>query len=404
MSYCEGSDGIRSCCGQVQLRQSHYGCVQLISPGKWSPAVPAKVAQSQHRVELRYISAGVNYHVSKGWINRHTVNAIKEGGSFKYRYFQKENPFVFIPPFVAQLAVVRGQEECNCPNRMAWCLFLPLDACPTLYRCTSTFSASTAQLFLCMAGITTMCSIKSPTCPTQTATRHRNHPPKPLLLLHVLQLQGCFRIMARELLFTTHFPLSGDACAPRGKVNPPTVKAKEMREEEGTADFMFNSHKKLLPPGSRHHHLFFSSFSPNKNLPAWLYSCSLKRLWPDRALHPVIPKTLPSISLALFFSGLLFSGLINPEITSEGGFSCQQVIHRMESRRKRGSDRGHIEAAMPQFLEGWVDHRHLWKRSLLLVLTLSTQGLFFPIRNNARKVQGQVKIAFSAQGCSTKKP
>lgn len=143
----------------------------------------------------------------------------------------------------------------------------------------STFSASTAQLFLCMAGITTMCSIKSLTRPTQTCTRHGNHPAKPLLLLHVLQLQGCFRIMARELLLRTHFPLSSAPCVPRGKVNPPIVEAKEMREEEGTVDFILNSHKKLLPPGTRHHHSYFSfSFSQNKNVPAWLYSCSLKRL------------------------------------------------------------------------------------------------------------------------------
>lgn len=53
----------------------------------------------------------------------------------------------------------------------------------------------------------------------------------------------------------------------------------------------------------------------------------------------MIPKTLASNSLALFFSGLLFSGLINSEMISERGFSCQQVIHRVESKRKKGSDR-----------------------------------------------------------------
>lgn len=160
---------------------------------------------------------------------------------------------------------------------MAWCLFLPLDACPTLYRCTSTFSASTAQLFLCMAGIITMCSIKSLTRPTQTPTREKNHPPHPLLLLHVLQLQSYFRTMARELVFWPHFPLSRAACVPRGKVNPPTVEAKEMRGEEGTVDFILNSHKKLLPTGTRHHHLFFS-FSPNKFTSLTLY------LFPEKTL------------------------------------------------------------------------------------------------------------------------
>lgn len=130
--------------------------------------------------------------------------------------------------------VVRRQEECNCPNRMAWCLFLPLDACPTLYRCTSTFSASTARLFLCTAGITTMCSIKSLTRPTQTPTREGNHPPQPPLLLHVVQLQSCFRSGVRELLFRQHFPLSRAVCVPRGKVNPLTGEAKEIREAEGT--------------------------------------------------------------------------------------------------------------------------------------------------------------------------
>lgn len=40
--------------------------ILLISLGKRSLAVPAKVAQSQHWVEPRYISAEANYRVSNG--------------------------------------------------------------------------------------------------------------------------------------------------------------------------------------------------------------------------------------------------------------------------------------------------------------------------------------------------
>lgn len=60
----------------------HYVCSTANFSGKWSPAVPAEVAQSQHWVEPRHISAGANYHVSKGWINRHIMNATPGGRFF----------------------------------------------------------------------------------------------------------------------------------------------------------------------------------------------------------------------------------------------------------------------------------------------------------------------------------
>lgn len=60
----------------------HYVCSTANFSGKRSPAVPAEVAQSQHWVELRHISAGANYHVSKGWINRHIMNATPGGRFF----------------------------------------------------------------------------------------------------------------------------------------------------------------------------------------------------------------------------------------------------------------------------------------------------------------------------------
>lgn len=82
----------------------------------------------------------------------------QEGGSLKYRYFQQQLPFVFLPPFVAEMpAAVRMQEESNCPNRMAGWLFLPRNACRTLYRC---IGSQHCPAFLCMDGITTMCSLK----------------------------------------------------------------------------------------------------------------------------------------------------------------------------------------------------------------------------------------------------
>lgn len=290
--------------------------------------------------------------------------------------------------------VVSRQEECNCPNRMAWCLFLPLDACPTLYRCMSTFSASTAQLFLCMAGITTMCSIKSLTCPTQTSTRRGNHPPKPLLLL---QLQSGFRIMARELLFRTHCPLSRAACVPRGKVNPPTVEAKKMREEEGTVDFIFNSHKNscLLELDTiTLILLFFLSKKKFTSLTLQLFpekalTWQLSTLWFQRHLPP--SHLLFSLVTFVWWTHQprdnLREGLLLPAGHPQSG------IKKEERQWQR-----HTQSVCLPFLSSWKVEQIIGtseKRSLLLVLTLSTQGSFFSIRNNARRVQDQVEIAFS---------
>lgn len=61
-------------------------------------------------------------------------------------------------------------------------------------------------------------------------------------------------------ILTTLSPLKSCLC-------PPTVEAKEMRGEEGTVDFILNSHKKLLPTGTRHHHSYFF-LSLQTNLPA----------------------------------------------------------------------------------------------------------------------------------------
>lgn len=192
------------------------------------------------------------------------------------------------------LAVVRRQEECNCPNWMAWWLFLPLDACPTLYRCMSTFSASTAQLFLCMAGITTMCSIKKSYTSHPNTHQTQQSSSQASIAAAVLQLQPCFRSMARELLFRPHFPSQELPVYP-GKSKSPNSGGDERRES--TVDF--NSHKKLLPPGTRCHHSYFSPLS----LQTKIYQLdSTAAPWKGSdltALHPVIPKTPPHLLFSL---------------------------------------------------------------------------------------------------------
>ena len=195
--------------------------------------------------------------------------------------------------------------------------------------------------------------------------------------------------MARELPLTPHSPLSRAACVPSGEVKPQTVEAKEIRGEEETVNFVFNSHKKLLPTRTRLHCSYFSLLSLQTKIHQ-LNSTTVPWNGSDPpALHPLIPKTLLPLS-HLLLSYRNWSALC----VSEQGFPCQRVAHIVQPRGKRGTDRGaHAEDAFPQLLEGWEDHRHPQEKIPLSVLTSSTQGLFFPIRNNARKIQVWVKIA-----------
>lgn len=218
----------------------------------------------------------------------------QEGGSFKYRYFQQQIPSVFLPPFVAEmLAAVRMQEESNCPNRMAGWLFLPWNACCTLYRCTG---SQDCPAFPCMAGITTMCSLKKPYKPY---TSHPNSPQSRKAsssAAHFMYLQSSFRDCGQGA--ATHLPLSGAVCVAIGKVNPQRVEAKEMKLEGETVDS--KSQKAPAYWNQTSLLLLFSSFPVNKNLPAWLYNCSLKRLWPI-SFPPVDSKdTVPFVFTCSF--------------------------------------------------------------------------------------------------------
>lgn len=87
------------------------------------------------------------------------------------------------------------------------------------------------------------------------------HPPDTEIILPSLYCccstaYSCFRIWPGSCYSDHTSPLKSCLCT-QGKVNPPTVR--EMREQKGIVDF--NSHKKLLPPGTRCHHSYFSPLS-----------------------------------------------------------------------------------------------------------------------------------------------
>lgn len=74
------------------------------------------------------------------------------------------------------------------------------------------------------------------------------------------------------------------------------------------------------------------------------------------------------------------------------------AIRPSAERDQEGSEaltEARAEAALPQVRKVERITGTSKKRSLLSVLTSSTRGLFFPTRNNARKVPVQVKIACS---------
>lgn len=242
---------------------------------------------------------------------------------------------------------------------MAWCLFLPLNACPTLYRCTSTFPASTAQLFLCMAGITKMCSIKKK--PKKNPNQQKNPKPlhflpSPLLCPNTHQRRKAtspasttyFKyysfshlsgIMARDLPFSPHFPLSRAVCVPSGKVNPQTVEAKEMRGEGRTVDFIFNSHKKLLPTGTRLHCSYFSPLS----LQTKIYQLDSTTVpWNSSdpsAFRPLIPKTPLSLSHLLFSYRDWSTLCVSEGPLLPAGRPCS-ITKKEERHWQRGTHRG----------------------------------------------------------------
>lgn len=182
----------------------------------------------------------------------------QEGGSFKYRYFQQQLPFVFLPPFVAEMpAAVRMQEESNCPNRMAGWLFLPRNACRTLYRCTG---SQHCPAFPCMDGITTMCSLKKPYKPY---TSHPNSPQgrkaSSCCPFHVPPVQGLWPRSSHS----PAAPLRSSLCS-HGKSKPPESGSKG--DERETVDF--KSQKAPSYWNQTSLLLLFSSFPVNKNLPA----------------------------------------------------------------------------------------------------------------------------------------
>lgn len=172
---------------------------------------------------------------------------------------------------------------------------------------------------------------------------------------------------------SAHVPLSRAVCAPSGDLNLQTVEAKEMRGEGEAVDFIFNSHKKLLPTGTGLHCSYFSLLSlKTKIYPLLLYKCSLKQLWLLSSPPRDSKDTVASVSLALFLRGLINTLCLSEGLVLPVGHP-QSITKKEETHWHRGTRRG----CVPQWLEGWGDHRHLQENTPSFGLDFKHTGFIF---------------------------